>query len=150
MCLQPPRCVQEWKWWPSQGCRTTSGNMCPHRGKPSLLTLQLKSTASSSLPNRVLSSDLMHKKSLRVLLWGFHPPNSLYCAMLSRSVVSDSATSWAVTRQAPLSMGILQARTLEWIATSSSRRSSRLRDWTQVSCIAGSFFTVWATREAHE
>ena len=30
-----------------------------------------------------------------------------------------------------------------------SRRSSRPRDWTQISCIAGKFFTIWATREAH-
>ena len=26
--------------------------------------------------------------------------------------------------------------------------SSQPRDWTQVSCIAGRFFTIWATREA--
>ena len=31
----------------------------------------------------------------------------------------------------------------------SSRGSSQLRDQTQVSCIAGGFFTVWTTREAH-
>ena len=30
----------------------------------------------------------------------------------------------------------------------SSRGSSQPRDWTQVSHIAGWFFTVWATREA--
>ena len=48
--------------------------------------------------------------------------------------------------------GILQARILEWIAIPSSRVSSWLRDWTHiswVSCIAGGFFTHWATREAH-
>ena len=33
--------------------------------------------------------------------------------MLSLSVVSDSATPWTIARQAPLSMGILQARILE-------------------------------------
>ena len=44
--------------------------------------------------------------------------------------------------------GILQASILEWVAMPSSRGSFRLRDWTQVSCIAGRFFTVWATREA--
>ena len=42
------------------------------------------------------------------------------CAMLSRSVMSNSATSWAAARQAPLSMGILQARILEWVSISSS------------------------------
>ena len=44
--------------------------------------------------------------------------------------------------------GIFQARILEWVAMPSSRGSSRARDRTQVSCIAGRFFTNWATREA--
>ena len=51
------------------------------------------------------------------------------------------ATAWAVR-------GILQARILEWVAFPFSRGSSQLRDWTQVSHIAGRFFTIWATREA--
>ena len=38
--------------------------------------------------------------------------------------------------------GILQARILEWVATSFSRGPSRPRDQTQVSCIAGRFFTA--------
>ena len=46
------------------------------------------------------------------------------------------------------SHGILQARTLEWAALPFSRGSSQPRDWTQVSHIAGRFFTSWATREA--
>ena len=37
---------------------------------------------------------------------------------------------------------------LEWVAMPSSRVSSQPRDWTQVFCMAGKFFTVWATREA--
>ena len=44
--------------------------------------------------------------------------------------------------------GIHQTRILEWIAIPFSRGSSWPRDWTQVSCIAGIFFTVWANREA--
>ena len=44
--------------------------------------------------------------------------------------------------------GILQARILEWVAFPFSRGSSQPRDWAQVSCIAGRFFTSWATREA--
>ena len=42
--------------------------------------------------------------------------------------------------------GIFQARILEWIAISFSRWSSWPRDWTQVSCIVGRFFTLWATQ----
>ena len=45
--------------------------------------------------------------------------------------------------------GILQVQILEWVAISFSRGSSLPRDWTRVSCIAGRFLTIWATREAH-
>ena len=44
--------------------------------------------------------------------------------------------------------GILQGRIMEWVAFLISRGSFQPRDWTQVSCIAGGFFTSWATREA--
>ena len=44
--------------------------------------------------------------------------------------------------------GIVQARILEWVTIPFSRGSSRPRDGTRVFCIAGWFFTVWATREA--
>ena len=39
-------------------------------------------------------------------------------------------------------------RIMVWVAYSFSRRSSRPRNQTRVSCIAGGFFTSWATREA--
>ena len=38
--------------------------------------------------------------------------------------------------------GIFQARILQWVAISFSRGSSQPRDGTQVSCMAGSFFTT--------
>ena len=46
--------------------------------------------------------------------------------------------------------GILQARILEWVSFPFSRGSSQPRDQTHVACIAGRFFTSWATREAQE
>ena len=42
--------------------------------------------------------------------------------------------------------GILQVRILESVAIPFSRGFSHSRDQTQVCCIAGSFFTIWATR----
>ena len=105
----------------------------------------------------------------------------LCCAVLSCSVMSDSATPQTVAHQAPLSIGILQARKLEqvampslqgifptqgsnpglphcrwilyhlshpgsprileWVVYAFSRESSRLRNQTGVSHIAGRFFT---------
>ena len=49
--------------------------------------------------------------------------------------------------------GIFQARTLEWVAMSSSRRSPQPTDRTHVSCvscIAGGFFTGWTIRVVHD
>ena len=58
------------------------------------------------------------------------------------------AIPWTVACQVLLSMGFPQARILKWVAISFSRGSSRPRDQTQVSCTAGAFSTIWATREA--
>ena len=41
-------------------------------------------------------------------------------------------------------------RILGWVAYPFSSGSSRLRDWTGVSCIAGGFFNNWAISEAPE
>ena len=73
----------------------------------------------------------------------------MYNAQLLRHVRLFE-TPWTVAHQAPLSMGMLQARVLEWVAMPSSRGSSQPRDWTPVSHIAPVFFTMWASREAHE
>ena len=72
---------------------------------------------------------------------------SWLCAYLL-SYVQLFMTPWTVAHQAPLSIGILQARMLEWVAIPSSRGSIHSRDVSQVSHIADEFFTVWATREA--
>ena len=76
--------------------------------------------------------------------WGTF--SQLCCTVLSRVQLFE--TPWTVACQASLFMLILQARILEWVALLSSRGSSQPRNWTQVSCTAGGFFTVWTTREA--
>ena len=48
----------------------------------------------------------------------------------------------------PHGLWVFQARILEWVAFPFSRGSSQPRDQTQVSRIAGGFFTNWAIREA--
>ena len=44
--------------------------------------------------------------------------------------------------------GMLQARILEWLAIPFLRGSSWPRNWAPVSCIAGRFYIIWATRKA--
>ena len=94
-------------------------------------------------------------------------PESLKSLALARGFFTTSATwealllTWSevnLTQLCPTLCnpmgyavyGILQARILEWVAFPFSRGSSQPRDQTQVSCIAGGFFTSWATREAQE
>ena len=46
--------------------------------------------------------------------------------------------------------GIPQARTLKCVTISFFRGSSWPRDQTQIFCIAGRLFSIWATREAQK
>ena len=114
--------------------------------------------------------------------WALTMEYAVLCCVYSLSRVRLFATTWTLALQAPLSMGILQARIL--VAMPSSRGSSQPRspalhadsllskpprnpmktgdssvslfqgifltqEWTGVSCIAGRYFTSWATEEAY-
>ena len=65
-----------------------------------------------------------------------------------RSVMSYSLWSYGLYPPGSSVHEILQARILEWVAIPFSRGSYWPRDRTCISCIAGRFFTIWATREA--
>ena len=65
------------------------------------------------------------------------------CVCESLNQVWLFVTSWTVAHQAPLSMEF--SRQLKWVTIPFSKGSSQPRDQTQVSCIAGEFFTDWAT-----
>ena len=68
--------------------------------------------------------------------------------LFSHCVVSDScATLWTCSPPDSSIHGIFQARILDWVAISFSRRSSRPRDTVRGSRIVSRHFTVWATRE---
>ena len=62
--------------------------------------------------------------------------------------VSTFVTPWTVVHQASLSMGFPRQEYWSALPFSFFRESSQARDQTWVSCIAGRFFTSWATREA--
>ena len=71
------------------------------------------------------------------------------CVCVSPSVPSISLRPHGLYLPDSSVQGLLQARILEWVAISFSRASSWPRDRTRVSCVAGRFFTVWASREVH-
>ena len=76
---------------------------------------------------------------------------SLACILSCLSPDQLFVTLWTVACEAPLSMGILQARILEWVAVPSSRKSSQFRV-EPMSCTSPAlgwwFFTNWVTWQA--
>ena len=68
----------------------------------------------------------------------------LVCLCVSCSVLSESVQPVDCSPPGFSVRGILQARILEWVAMPSSRGSSQPRDQTQVSCIGGGLFSIWA------
>ena len=70
----------------------------------------------------------------------------LHCDIVT--VMSDSVIPRTVIRQAPLSVGLLQAGILEWVAISFSRGPSQSRDQTHISCTGRWILYHWASWEA--
>ena len=93
------------------------------------------------------SSSLPWRQNWRILTFFFSPLPQFYWE------VKVKVAQLCPTLCDPIDYtvhGILPARILEWAAVPFSTGSSQPRDRTQVSCIAGRFFTSWATREAQE
>ena len=119
---------------------------------PGQLALQLWASVSSPGKwnhNTRTSSLGWYKDEMNEQYRNILTSSILTVCMLSHSVVSDSLwTSRTVAPPGSSVHGILQVRIPEWVAIPFSKGSFWPRDWTWVSCIAGGFFTVWATREA--
>ena len=127
--------------------KTTCWPRRPH------ILLPLEAAPWCSLPNWLLQIPPPRPVSYLLVgasesVWTPLPlsPQTVLCLLASH--VQLFTTPWIVAHQASLSMGILQARILEWVAMPSSRGSSHPRDQTQVSHIAGRFSTIRATRKA--
>ena len=80
-----------------------------------------------------------------------HLLGNVLSAVLSRSVVSDSLHPTDLRPPGSSVHGILQARILEWVASPPPGvlPNPGIEPISLVSFIAGSFFTYWATWEAH-
>ena len=86
----------------------------PFSRKPTMGKCREALSSQTSLPTQPWTTGEL--KTKRVRWWSC-------CAVLGCSVMSSSLlpTPWTVAHQAPLSMGIFQARILEWVAMPSSR-----------------------------
>ena len=64
--------------------------------------------------------------------------------------ISQPSNGAQVSRIADDSLPAEPSKILEWVADPFSRGSSRPRNQTRVSCIAGRFFTNWAIKGSHK
>ena len=132
---------------------TETGTSCEVEGEISVMHLQVKGCQSSVANNQKLGerhgTDFPSYPSegtspSEILISDFQIPelwNNTYTLVLSRVQLFETVQR---AQQAPIHE-IIQARILVWVAISFSRGSSWPRDRTQVSCIAGKFFTISAT-----
>ena len=85
---------------------------------------------------------------LRHLILGRKVMTNLDSILKSRDITLPTKVHLVKTMVFPVVMygcenwTISQPRILEWVAISFSRRSSKPRDQTHVSCLAGGFFTL--------
>ena len=108
-----------------------------------------------SLSPLYFNKTLLHKRSERSSLvsgpgWYSSPPEAknpgvfVFSNNLSISFMKVKVAQLCLTLCDPMDYtahGIFQARILEWVVLPFSRGSFQPRDQTQVSCIAGRFFT---------
>ena len=106
-----------------------SGLPCPPTGDLTNPGIELPSLMSLALAGRFFTSSTICKAQESVWKWKWVTQSCLTLCNPTDCIVH----------------GVLQARILEWVALPFSRGSSQPRDPTQVSCIAGGFFTSWAT-----
>ena len=64
----------------------------------------------------------------------------------AHSVVSNTSDPMDCSPPVSSVHGVSQVKILEWVAISYSRESSRSKNLTHISCLAGRFFYHWATK----
>ena len=113
----------------------------------------IKTTGRDFPGGPVVQTPGFHYRRPRLNTWSgkFHMPlgearkQTPHCAYTKLHAQSLSCVQLFATPCSSV-YGISQARILEWGANPFSRASFQPRDRTQVSCIAGRYFTSWATR----
>ena len=125
--------------------KITADGDCSHESKRHLL---LGRKAMTNLDSILKSRDITLRIKVHLVKAMDFPIIMYGCEKVKAKVVQSCPTLCN-----PMDYtvhGILQARILEWEVFHFSRGSSQPRDWTQMSHIAGRFFTSWATREIQE
>ena len=109
------------------------------------------STSSDFLPISFPRDSIEQSSLCSLLIYFIHSINSVYKVKVKVLVAQLCLTLCDSMDWSPPDSsvhGILQARILEWVVITFSKGSSWPRDQSRISCIAGSFTTIWDTREA--
>ena len=150
-----PSVVAEWVWYLSQTClppRKAVQRMTNELSFPASHHIYIFLTAFLSKESGLLfDEDSIHEidKYLGTISICQHQFAVIACVLNCSSCVWLFTTQmpWTVAYQALLSMGFPRQQYCSGFAIPFSRWSSWPRVWTWVSCIAGRFFTHWATWE---
>ena len=148
------------RWGETRG-RLTWGWKTPASGQ---VEPPQKGVLNWGSPGRFVQDNLSRPQPLLCIFvfWILHDLNFVFfffsypvpaISLWSRVKVTVKVPQLCPTLYKPMDYtdhGILQARILEWVAFPFFRGSSQSGGWTQVSYIAGGFFTSWDTREAQE
>ena len=135
---------------PGPGIKPTSPGL-DHQGSPQGFSFASSGDLLCNTVTALNTTELHTLKLIKMVHLGVfcHNLQMLMKLSISCSIVSDFLRSpWTIAQPGSSVLRILQGRTLEWVAIPFSRGSSRPRDQTQVSHIAGRFHTFWATMEA--
>ena len=97
------------------------------------------------------SGDIFYVKYFHPVIWIilYSPERCQKWESLSRVRLFETPMDCSLPGSSVHEILYSSPRRVKWVAISFSRGSPRLKDRTQASCIAGRFFTVWATRAGY-
>ena len=123
-----------------------SNHSASHQGRTQLIVVVVKGSESRSVTSNSLWSHGLYSPWIlqaRILAW-IAVPYSRGIFPTQGSNPGIPHCGWVLYQLSHKG----SAKILEWVAYPFSNGSSQPRNQTRVSCIAGGFFTNWATREA--
>ena len=144
--------AEHWAWRPRTPKSSTHRLTDP---RDRWAHLRVNTSFFATYPEMIGLEHGLVAKSCLILVTPCSPPGSSVPAISQPRVLESEVAQSSPTLCNPMDCslpgssiyGIFQTRVLKWVASSFSRGSFQPGDQTQVSCIAGGHFNLWATRE---
>ena len=148
MCVSLESQKEKKESWTEKLFKEIAAETFPNLAKDINLQIQETKLISNRIKshNSYQDTSLLNFKEIKITI-SLKKPHCIYALCLVTQPCLSLCDPMDCSPPGSSVQGIFQARILEWVAIPSSRGSSQTRDGTQVSHIAGRFFTIWATRE---